>query len=617
MITAMTSRILQQKSFIPHLFILLSTLPWIMVGCATQRVGLNPQHQHKTNNRGSTRKTKSVIYATFPKSFRPKTHESKASHFMITTQGVQATQAGVKMMEMGGNAIDAAAAISFAISVEQPQSTGIGGGGFMMVHFAKGNQTLAVDFREKAPLKAHHRMYLDAKDNVIPKLSLDGPLSVGVPGIVAGVIEVQKKYGKLTLQQILEPAIHLAKKGFRIYPALAKAIEARQEVLSKYPSSQKIFFRKDGSPLKEGDLLQQKDLAYTLKQIARYGKKGFYNGVVAKKIIATMKKYKGFIRQKDLDRYNVKWRKPVWGTFRGLRIASMPPPSSGGIHVIQILNMLEKDPLKQKGIFSPHSIHLAASTMQRAFADRATHLGDSDFVKVPMKGLIAKKYALKWRQSIQDRSATPSEKVKAGNPWPFTNPHESNETTHFTVMDKEGNTVSSTQTINHYFGSGLVVEGTGIMLNDEMDDFSTKPGAKNLFGALSTHRKNEIQPQKRPLSSMSPTILFQGQRPLLALGTPSGTRIITCVAQTILNYVVHELPLFDSIAAIRFHHQWSPDEIHVDAPGLPKKVTATLQKMGHTVQTKDLGCRVNAIVREGDVLHGVVDPRGEGLALGR
>ena len=616
----------------------LAFLPWFSSGCATPQqrhqvhtaVSVDIAHKvhkgSKEHQEGHGRNKSPLIYAKFAKNFHSKNHVSKASRFMITTQGVKSTQAGVEIMEMGGNAIDAAAAISFAIAVERPQSTGIGGGGFMMLHLARsseggargarGAQTLAVDFREKAPLYAYHRMYLDSKDNVIPRLSMDGPLSIAVPGMVAGVIEVQKKYGKLTLKQILKPAIRLAKKGFRVYPDLAQGLQIRKKVLSKYPSSQKIFFRKDGSPLREGDLLVQKDLARSLQQIALYGKKGFYQGEVAKKIIATIKKYKGLIRQKDLDSYQVKWRKPIWGTFRGLRIASMPPPSSGGTHVIQILNILEKDHLKREGPLSPQSIHLVASAMQRAFADRATYLGDSDFVQVPLRGLIAKKYAMKWRQSIQKDFATPSNKVKPGNPWPFTHPKESNETTHFTVMDKEGNTVSSTQTINHYFGSGLVAEGTGIVLNDEMDDFSTKPGAKNLFGAIGTNRQNEIQPQKRPLSSMSPTLLFQGEEPFLALGTPSGTRIITCVTQTILNYIVHGLSLFDSIAAIRFHHQWSPDKIYVDPPGFPQKVEKTLGKMGHSLETKDLGCRMNAIAREGEILHGVADPRGEGLALG-
>ena len=262
-------------------------------------------------------------------------------------------------------------------------------------------------------------------------------------------------------------------------PELAKAIQARQNLLSKYPSSKKIFFSKKGQQaLQKGDLLVQKDLAHTLKRIAHYGKAGFYKGPVAKKILKTMKQYKGLLRQKDFDNYNVKWRTPVWGNFRGFRVASMPPPSSGGIHLLQILNIIEKDKLKREGIYSAKSIHLIASAMQRAFADRATYLGDSDFVKVPVQGLIAKKYALKLRQSIDEHKATPSKEVKPGQPWPFNNPYESNETTHFTIMDKEGNAVSSTQTINYSFGSGLVAEGTGIVLNDEMDDFSTKPGLK-------------------------------------------------------------------------------------------------------------------------------------------
>ena len=426
----------------PSSFILLIFLPLVVFnGCAHQVFPFKGKHYKKT-----------AIHVPFAKKFRRNAYEAKAPNFMITSQGNQATQAGIKIMERGGNVVDAAVAVSFTIAVEQPQSTGIGGGGFMLLHLIKGNKTFAVDFREKAPMLAHRDMYLDKAGNVIPQLSLNGALSVGVPGMVAGVLEIQEKYGNLARQQILEPAIQLAEKGFPVNPELAKAIKAYQDVLAKYPSSKKIFFRKDGqSPLQEGDLLVQKDLANTLKRIARHGKAGFYKGPVAKKILTSMRQHKGLIRKRDLDHYNVKWRIPVWGTFRDLKIASMPPPSSGGIHLLQILSILEKDNLKEEGIYSAKSIHLTASAMQRAFADRATYLGDSDFVKVPVQGLTAKKYALKLRQSIMDHQATSSKEVKAGQPWPFNNPYESPETTHFTIMDKDGNAVSSTQTINYYF----------------------------------------------------------------------------------------------------------------------------------------------------------------------
>ena len=561
------------------------------------------------------RANKKLIFAPFAKGFERDRHESRTHNYMIASQGEASTKAGAQMFKNGGNAIDAAAAVSFAISVERPQSTGLGGGGFMLVHFAKKKKTVAVDFREQAPGKATEKMYLNKNGKVIPKLSLDGAKSIGVPGIVAGIVEVHSKYGLLPLSTIIQPAIDMAEDGIRVYPHLANAINHRKDVLRKYPGSRALFFRKDGTPLQEGDLLVQQDLAQTLRVIQKQGRAGFYKGEVAKKIIASQIKHGGLMRQSDLDNYQVKFRVPVWGTFRGLRIASMPPPSSGGIHVIQILNMLESDKIEKYGIYSPQTVHLTASSMQQAFADRATYLGDQDFVSVPVKGLTSKKYAEQLRSQIHNELATPSRSLRAGNPWPYENPYESAETTHFTVMDKEGNTVSSTQTINYYFGSGIVAEGTGVVLNDEMDDFSTKPGAKNIFGAVGS-KKNAVAPGKRPLSSMSPTIVFKKDKPILALGTPSGTRIITCVAQTILNYVVHELPLFESVALIRYHHQWSPDEITVDSPGFSSVLTHQLLRRGYSVREKNLGCSINAIAREGNFLHGVADPRGEGLSMG-
>ncbi len=539
------------------------------------------------------------------------------TNYMITTQGDASSEAGRKIFAQGGNAIDAAVAISFAISVERPQSTGIGGGGFMLVHFADTNDTLAIDFREMAPALASERMYLDKAGNVIPKLSLEGALSVGVPGLVAGLYEVHKKYGALKWHEVVAPSIELAEKGFTIYPHLAEAIEQRKEVLAKFPSSRKIFFDSNGTPLKEGTLLRQIDLGKTLRTIQSKGRSGFYDGWVAKAIVENQKKLGGIIRANDLRGYTVKFREPVWGKFNDYRIASMPPPSSGGTHVIQILNILEGYSLKEYGPFSDQAIHWTASATQQAFADRATYLGDSDFVKVPVAGLTNKNYAVSIRNKISRELAKPSSKVKPGNPWPFKNPYESSETTHFTVMDSIGNTVSSTQTINYYFGSGIVVDGTGIILNDEMDDFSAKPGAKNVFGAVGS-TKNRVQPGKRPLSSMSPTIVFEGKSksPMMALGTPSGTRIITCVAQTVLNYLLYGMSLYDSVASIRYHHQWSPDMIMVDEPGFSNELTFALQKRGHSVRKRNLGCRVNAIAKEGTKLIGVSDPRGEGRSIG-
>ncbi|TNE98745.1 MAG: gamma-glutamyltransferase [Deltaproteobacteria bacterium] len=537
-----------------------------------------------------------------------KEHEGTGKDWMISTQGRYSTTAGKKMFEMGGNAVDAATAISFTISVERPQSTGIGGGGFMLVKSPESKYPIAFDFREKAPYLAHSKMYLDKEGKVIPNKSLDGIFAVGTPGLVAGVIRAHQRYGKLPLSKVVQPAIELAEKGFKVYPELAIALEAKKDVLGSFPSSKKIFFKGD-DVLKEGDLLVQKDLGKTLRAIAKNGSKGFYQGWVGKAIVAESKKYGGMITQKDLNRYEVKIRKPVQGSYKEYDIFSMSPPSSGGVHVIQILNTVENDNLGQYGPHHPKTIHLVSAAMQQAFADRARYLGDMDFVAVPIKELTSKSYAAAVRSQIPPAKAKKIKEVSHGI---FS---EHDETTHFTVADAAGNVVVSTQTINGWFGSGLVAEGTGIVLNNEMDDFATKVGASNLFGAVGG-RNNLVEAGKRPLSSMSPTIVLEEGRPVLALGTPSGTRILTCVASVMLNYLEHGLDLWHSVAAVRYHHQWSPDEIRVDSPGFDGSVKSRLEDMGYQVNEKDLGCKVQAVSYERNGLHGVSDPRGQGMSYG-
>lgn len=535
-------------------------------------------------------------------------HQDKGKKWMISTQGRYSTTAGKKMFEMGGNAVDAAAAISFTISVERPQSTGIGGGGFMLVKTPQFKEPLAFDFREKAPFKAHSKMYLDKDGKEIPRKSLDGIFAVGTPGLVAGVIQAHKRYGKLPLSKVLQPAIELAEKGFKVYPELSTALEAKKKVLGSFKSSKKIFF-KNGDVLKEGDLLVQKDLGKTLRAIAKKGVAGFYKGWVAKAIVAESKRQGGMITQKDLDRYDVKLRQPVSGTYKEYDIYSMSPPSSGGVHVIQILNTVENDNLGEHGPHHPKSIHLVSAAMQQAFADRARYLGDMDFVKVPIRELTSKTYAAAVRSQIPRNKAKKIDQVSHGI-FP-----EHDETTHFTVADAKGNVVVSTQTINGWFGSGLVADGTGIVLNNEMDDFATKVGASNLFGAVGG-RNNLVEAQKRPLSSMSPTIVLEKGKPVLALGTPSGTRILTCVASVMLNYLEHGLDLWHSVAAVRYHHQWSPDEIRVDSPGFHGSVSGRLEDMGYKINEKNLGCKVQAVSYESSGLHGVSDPRGQGMSYG-
>lgn len=537
-------------------------------------------------------------------------YEATGKDIMIATQGKYSTAAGMKMIRLGGNAFDAALAISYVISVERPQSTGIGGGGFMLYH-QKGMKTpMALDFREAAPIKGRSDMFLK-NGKEVKNLSKDGILAGGVPGLVAGLSVIHKKFGSLPLSTILGPSITLAENGFKIYPHLAKALKYKAKLLASFPASKKIFFGKDGEILKEGDLLIQADLGKTLRAIAKRGRNGFYKGFVAKAIVKEQRKRGGLITHRDLRTYKVKNRQPVTGDYKGFKVYSMSPPSSGGTHIVEIMNIVENDNLKEYGHLSPKAIHLTSAAMQQSFADRAAYLGDSDFVKVPVKGLTSKAYAMNIRKGISLDRAKHRKATNKGNPFPY----ESDETTHFTVMDGEGNVISSTQTINGWFGSGLVIPGTGIVLNNEMDDFATKVGASNLFGAIGG-KNNLVEPRKRPLSSMSPTIIFKDKSPVLALGTPSGTRILTCVAGTILNYLEYKLPLYESVASLRFHHQWAPDEIRVEEPGFSSATTSRLKSMGYKINVKNLGCRVQAIALENGIMRGVSDPRGEGSALG-
>ncbi len=538
-------------------------------------------------------------------------HEAFGTKYMIATQGEAASRAGAKMFELGGNAIDAAAAISFAIAVERPQSTGIGGGGFMLIHLAEEKNIVSADFRERAPLKAYETMYQDKKGEVIPRLSVDGILAAAVPGMVAGVLEIHERYGKLERKEILTPAIELAENGFAIYDHLARAIKARKDLLAQSPAAKAIFLKADGEPLEEGDWLKQPNLAKTLKTIAKNGRAGFYSGWVAEALVKEEQRLGGLITQQDLDSYEVKFRQPIQGSYEDYEIYSMPPPSSGGVHVVQILNILEGK-LESTAPNSARNMHLTASAMQMAFADRARYLGDTDFVEVPLTGLTSKEYAKKLYAQIPADQARASKVIEAGEP----TAKESNETTHFTVMDIAGNVVTSTQTINGWLGSTVVVPGTGFLLNNEMDDFSAKPGVANMFGAIGG-RENAIEPGKRPLSSMSPTIVMKEGKPVMALGSPAGTRIITCVTLTMLNYLEYDKGLYEAVAAPRYHHQWLPDEIRVEEDGFEEATLAELESMGYKINRKDYGCKVQAIAREGKRLHGVSDPRGAGLSIGR
>lgn len=535
--------------------------------------------------------------------------KAEGTKYAVSTQGKFTSLAAQTILKKGGNLIDAAVAASFAVSVERPQSTGIGGGGFMLYHEAKTGKIYAIDFRERAPLKAHKDLFIEKDGAANLNKSQNGILSVGVPGMVAGLVEIHQKFGKLKFEEVIAPAIELADKGFPLYEELHRALTYKKDVLNKDPEASRIFLI-EGEVPPVGTQIIQKDLAETLREISKKGKKGFYQGVVAKSILGTSKKYNGILTQKDFDIYKVKWREPIMGNYAGYKVYSMPPPSSGGIHVIQFLKFLEKDNLRQYGPQSVEALHLAASALQSAFADRATYLGDPDFVKVPQTELIADEYIAKRRQEVSLKKSRKAAEVKAGS----IEGYESTETTHMSLMDSEGNAIATTQTINGWLGASIVAKGSGVLLNNEMDDFSAKKGTSNLFGAIGG-KPNSIAPQKTPLSSMSPTILMKGNSPQLVLGAPGGTRIISCVAQTILNYVEFNLSLYDSVAAARYHHQWQPDFILLEEPGPKSKVVSGLQKLGYEIKIQPIGCNVMAVAREGELLKAVADPRDIGTSL--
>jgi len=539
---------------------------------------------------------------------------------MIATAHPLATEAGYQVLRDGGNAFDAAVAASFVISVVRPQSTGIGGGGFLVGHESKSRHTMVYDFRERAPAGATRDMFLDAKGEPasftyegrkVPNASVNGHLAVGVPGLVKGLLKIHKKYGKLPLSRVMQPAIEVAEKGFTVYGGLAHALTERSEIMRQFPGTVKVFFP-GGQALKVGDTLVQKDLAWTLRQIAKRGEAAYYKGEIAQRLLKEMRRGHGLMTQKDLANYQVLEREPVVGTYRGYKIVSMPPPSSGGVHIIEILNMLAGDDFGKMGFGSVASVHLLTEAMRRAFADRAVYLGDPDFVKIPLKGLLSPTYAQALRRTIDMTKSTPSSAVNPGKPADY----ESPSTSHLSVVDAWGNAVSTTQTVNFSFGSCVVAEGTGIVLNDEMDDFSKKPGSPNAFGLLG-YEANAVAARKTMLSSMSPTLVYDPKGDLrLVVGSPGGPRIISATLQTIINVIDFHMPLADAVHATRIHHQWQPDVLRYEENGLRPEVVAALTKMGHKLEIKGNIGDVQAIGMDGGTLTGVSDTRAEGKPMG-
>ncbi|VXB14494.1 gamma-glutamyltranspeptidase [Enhydrobacter sp. AX1] len=537
-------------------------------------------------------------------------HPVYGKNGMVASEQGLATQVGLDILKQGGNAIDAAVAVGFALAVVLPNAGNIGGGGFMVLHDDKTGKDVAIDFREIAPAKASRDMYLDNQGNVIDGKSLFTHDASGVPGTVAGMEYALKKWGTMPLSKVLEPAIKLADKGFIVSDVLAQTLKEEKSTLGKWSSSKAIFF-KNGEPLKSGDLLVQKDLAKSLRLIAKQGAKAFYQGEIATKIAKEMQSHGGTMTLEDLKAYKVVERQPIIGDYRGYKVVTMPPPSSGGVHLIEILNMLEHYPIKEDGVNSAKNIHHMAESMKLAYADRSEYLGDPDFVKIPVTGLTSKAYANERVKTIDDNKARLSSTIKPGKPQPY----ESDQTTHFSVMDKAGNAAAVTYTLNLNFGSGIVAEGTGILLNNEMDDFSVKPGVPNAFGLVGG-TANAIEAKKRPLSSMTPTIVMKNNKPWLVTGSPGGARIITTVLQSVVNTIDHEMNPAEAIITPRVHHQWLPDELRVEE-GISPDTIKLLQDKGHKVVTKAPMGRIQIIQADDSGFYGYSDPRNpDGKTLG-
>ena len=530
-----------------------------------------------------------------------------SSDGVVVTQHYLATEIGENILAQGGNAYDAAIAVGFALAVVLPRAGNIGGGGFMVIYDEDSNETYAIDYREKAPAASFRDMYLDENGEFDILKSTFGYNAIGVPGTVHGFWSVHQRFGSLPWADLIHPAIILAERGFVMSDYMAQTLNNYSEKMSYYDETRNIFLRNYPN-LKDSRLIQN-DLAKTLKRIQKDGLNGFYSGETALLIAADMKENGGLITEQDLLDYRSIWRDPIKGTYRGKTIVTMPPPSSGGIHLIQMLNILENFELGSYEHNSYQYVSLLSETMKYAYADRSEYLGDPDFFEVPISKITAKEYAKIISASIEELGVLPSSKI---NPGMYINP-ESNETTHFSIADKFGNVISNTYTINSAFGSGVTIKGTGILMNNEMDDFSGQPGVPNQFGLLGGIA-NEIEPAKRPLSSMTPTIVFDNDEPFLAIGSPGGSRIITAVLQIILNVIDFEQSLEEATDSKRVHHQWYPDDIDIEET---YNQINELMDLGYKIDIIDTAtCTQSIMIDDGEFI-GVSDlRRPDSLALG-
>ena len=540
-------------------------------------------------------------------------HPVLSQRGMVVSQEAIASQVGADILKAGGNAIDAAVATGFALAVTLPRAGNLGGGGFMMVHLAKQNKTIAIDYREIAPHLADRDMFLDQDGNVDNQKARYSAQSSGVPGTVAGLLYALDKYGTMSIENVLKPAIELATNGFKVNYDLSDSLYLNKQRLQKHKGSKTYFYKQDGSHYLPGELFVQSDLSSTLKRIAQQGRSGFYQGKTADLIVAQMQRSGGIISKDDLANYKVVERQPVCGTYRQTSLCAMPPPSSGGIHLVQMLNILENFNLKSMGHNSSAYIHHLVEAMRSAYADRSLYLGDPDFTPVPVNQLIDKAYAKTLSNQINHKKARRSEEVYPGlDKWIATQPKESEETTHYSTWDKHGNVVSNTYTLNFAYGNGIAVQGAGFLLNNEMDDFSAKPGSANGYGLIGG-TANAIEPHKRPLSSMTPTIIFDGAgKPMVATGSPGGSTIITIVLQMILNTIEFNMGIAEATAAPRIHHQWLPDTVYYEK-GISPDSLSLLKSMGHHIQpnSRVLGS-TQSIAKERNRLAGSADQRRQG-----
>jgi gamma-glutamyltranspeptidase / glutathione hydrolase len=534
---------------------------------------------------------------------------------MVSSVSEIASQAGVDVLKRGGNAVDAAVAVGLALAVVWPSAGNLGGGGFMVIRRADGKAT-AIDYREMAPAAAHRNVYLNEKGEYIDESSTYGHAAAGVPGTVAGLAYALEKYGTMKWADVAEPARKLAADGFPVWYQLERSLKGASKQLSRYPETKRIFLR-DGNPYAAGEIFKQPELAAVFKRMIKQGPREFYEGRTAQLIEETMKRAanggKPWMTVEDLKNYKPVEREPLRGTYRGHEIITMPPPSSGGVAMLEMLNILERYDLKSMGAGSSQAIHTMVEAMRRAFADRAQFMGDPDFVKVPVAGLISRKYADKVAETINPEQASTSQVVRNGDPLPY----ESPETTHFTVVDKDGNVASNTYTINDSFGNKITVEGAGFLLNNEMDDFAAKPGAPNDYGLIQGEA-NAVAARKRPLSSMTPTIVLKDGKLYFAVGSPGGPTIINTVTQVIVNIIDHGMNIQQAVDWPRVHHQWMPDQITYEPYGLAPDVLNRLQSMGHKFgKPRYMGDAEGVMIEDNTgVRLGASDPRLDGKSIG-